>query len=128
MHSNPSSSDLQYLTTSSSAQSHENKEGNNWKQDIAFLAEYGYDLEKITPTSRIQLQHENSMNSTRGRSAPTVFLGLRFCLGGKAVPVFEGPPTVSRSGHSPAALSLLVQILRTAGREHCNLLRARSFS
>lgn len=78
----------------------------------------------IDRKSRIPLQHENSLHSIRGRSAPTVNLKLWFDLGRKTLQIFKRPPTISCSGYSRATNTLLVQILRSVRREHCNLFLA----
>lgn len=44
----------------------------DWKKSLSFLTHYGYDLNSITPKTRIRVIHENSLNSIGGRSAPCV--------------------------------------------------------
>ena len=69
-------------------------------KEIAFLADYGYNLEAIDQKTRIPLQHENALHSIRGRSAPTVFLALWFDIGQQTMPVFKRASTISCSGYS----------------------------
>lgn len=49
----------------------------DWKQPLMFLKNYGYDMDKLVPKSRIRVIHENSLTSVGGRSAPFVlFLNI----------------------------------------------------
>lgn len=53
-----------------------------WKKSLSFLTHYGYDLNSITPKTRIRVIHENSLNSIGGRSAPCVLcVIILLCLG-----------------------------------------------
>ena len=44
----------------------------NWKEGLEFLQEYGYDLETLSPYTRISIQTDKSLTTLGGRSAPTV--------------------------------------------------------
>lgn len=53
-----------------------------WKKELSFLSNYGYDLNSITPKTRIRVIHENSLNSIGGRSAPCVlYVIILYVLG-----------------------------------------------
>ena len=53
-------------------------QNNKWKEDLGFLSDLGYNLDTITPTTRIRVIHENSLNSIGGRSAPYVCFSYSF--------------------------------------------------
>ena len=44
----------------------------NWKEGLEFLQEFGYDLETLSPYTRISIQTDKSLTTLGGRSAPTV--------------------------------------------------------
>lgn len=44
----------------------------NWKEGLEFLRDYGYDLDTLSPYTRISIQTDKSLTTLGGRSAPTV--------------------------------------------------------
>ena len=54
----------------------EKKPRPNWKEGLEFLQEYGYDLETLSPYTRISIQTDKSLTTLGGRSAPTVMFEL----------------------------------------------------
>ena len=47
-----------------------------WKVPLQFLTNYGYDLQTLTPSTRIRVTHNHSLTSNGGRSAPCVYISF----------------------------------------------------